>query len=90
MPKEHAEAVLPWATVRQELDMFGSDLRVFNQNKAQLLRQYAEQWIAILDGDVVAHSGDFETVLRQLDDAGLPRRRAVVKFLTATEQLLIL
>ncbi len=80
----------PPALMCQELEQFGDDVRVFNESKVQLLEQYAEQWVAILDGEVVAHGEAFDAVLDLLDAKDLPRRRAVVKFLTATEQLLIL
>ncbi len=78
------------AVLVRELQQFGDDLRLFNASHAQLIEKYPEQWVAIIDGEVVAHGAAFDAVLDLLDAKALPQHRAVVKFLTASEQLLIL
>ena len=80
----------PPEMIGQELREFEADARTFSEKQQALVREYAEQWVAFLNGRVVANDTDFQTVLDQLDAAGLPRRKAVVRFLTETPSILIL
>ena len=72
------------------LERFSADASAFSEMESVLIEKYPEEWVAVLDGHVVAHNPDFETVLASLDAAGLPRGQVVVRFVTAEETIMIL
>ena len=72
------------------LKRFSADACAFSEMEPFFIEKYPEEWVAMLDGHVVAHHPDFETVLASLDVAGLPRGQVVVRFVTAEETIMIL
>lgn len=84
------ERVLSLETASENLRRFSADAAAFSEMEPRLTEQYPEQWIAVWDGEVVAHDPDFETVLSCLVEEGLQPGQTVVRFVTAAETLLIL
>ena len=66
------------------------DWEWFHENKDSLLRQYPEQWVAILNGRVIAHHATLDEFTKELRQANDPKGLAVREFVTAEEPLWIL
>lgn len=52
----------------KELLGFEADYVWISQNMETLLKRYADQWIAVKDGQVIATEPDFSALLRKLSD----------------------
>lgn len=76
--------------VMGELERFSEDTRLLSTRQAALIDRYARQWIAILDGAVVASAGTLSAVLAEADRLGLPRRRLIVRFIDRAQRTMIL
>ncbi len=65
--------------------------RYWDENYPRLLQEYAEQFVAVRDGQVVAHDPDLATLFYKLQDLKLdPRTDVAVEFISAEADLLIL
>jgi hypothetical protein len=60
------------------------------KHRQQLLDKYAEEWVAILNGEVVAHHKDLKQLMRALGAKKVSPEEAVVDFITRDEQVLVL
>ena len=69
-------------TIQQELERYRGDAVYIQEHREQLLKEYPEEWIAVLDLKIVGHSGDLDALLRELDSSGIPRGEACIKHLT--------
>jgi hypothetical protein len=66
------------------------DTRYFEAHQEELLRQYPEQWVAILDQEVLGTASDFEQLLDALKQKGVPLGQVLFKHLTEKEELWVL
>ena len=66
------------------------DALYFEAHREELLKRYPEQWVAILKGEVVGADPNFDRLLDQLQDKGLPLGDVFIEQTTATDELLIL
>lgn len=55
-------------TVSEMLKQFEEDLKWVQQNKPLLIKQYAEQWIGVKNGKVIANHPDMLELKSQLPD----------------------
>lgn len=76
--------------VQDELERFTSDMGYFEQHRQELLEQYAEQWVAVYDQQVVAAGKDLKRLVSRLNKHGIPASQTFVDYLTHDEDLLIL
>lgn len=72
------------------IDRFHQDGQYFDGHYEELLRQYPEQWVAILDEQVVGADLDFEGLLRILEEKNLPLEQTFIDRVTAQTDVLIL
>ena len=56
----------------------------------ELLKEYPEQWVAILDQKVVGISSDPRKLLQNLKDQGMSLRRVLVKHVSREQETWIL
>jgi hypothetical protein len=70
------------AQFRRSAEKFESDLR--------LVEEYAGQWVAVYEANVVAHSRTLSDLMRQIDEKGLPRGQTFVGYVERTPRKLIL
>ena len=75
---------------RAGLERFRTDVEYIVGNKPRLLEQYAEQWIAVYEGNVVAARKDLNKLARLVEGQGISPEAVIIDFLTAHEQVLIL
>jgi hypothetical protein len=62
----------------------------WRDNYNRLLAEYPEQFVAVLDGEVVAVSSELEELMRILQQNGIDPLVALVEFLTDDRDKLIL
>ena len=68
--------------VASELRAFRKDARVLSSKRAHLISQYPDQWVGIHQSQVVVSGGTLDSVVEQLDALGIPRGRAIVRFIS--------
>jgi hypothetical protein len=73
-----------------ELQHFHRDVEYYQAHWEQLLDQYPEQWVAIFDEQVVGADPDAYRLLANLRERGIPTEKALVKYVTAKDDILIL
>ena len=78
------------AEVVRELKAFSRSARSLSNQYPQLVDRYPNQWVAVLDGKVRAHGRTFHEVMKKVDQEGLPREHAVVRFIDKGERVMIL
>ncbi len=66
------------------------DIEFYEAHYQELLTQYPDQWIAILDQQVVGASEDAFDLLGQLKARGVPTHRILTRHMTEEPELLIL
>jgi hypothetical protein len=78
------------AKAGRSVDAFRQDAEYLGEHRAELTQSYPNEWVAIFEGQVVAHSRQSRDVMRQLRLAGLVNRSPVIQFLTTQPITLIL
>ena len=73
-----------------ELDRFKRDIDYYVSHQEELLGQYPDKWIAIFDQQVVGSATDFEQLLKDLSEHGIPAERILVEHLSDEKELFIL
>ena len=76
--------------VQAELQRFKKDTAYYEAHHDELLEKYPDQWVAIFNQQVVGASPDYEQLLADVEEKGLPIERAVFKHLTQKEEFWIL
>ena len=66
------------------------EAQYYEAHYEELLDQYPEQWVAILDQKVVGISSDPRELLQNLKDQGMSLRRVLVKHVTREQETWIL
>jgi len=70
---------------KRKRDQFSHDLAYFDKNREKLLEIYDENWIAVYESEVVAHSKRYNDMLAQIEKKGLPEEQLVIKYLSSRE-----
>lgn len=76
--------------VQTELQRFKKDTTYYEVHHEELLEKYPEQWVAIFNQTVVGASPDYEQLLADVEEKGVPIERTLFKHLTQKEELWIL
>ena len=69
---------------------FQQDVDYFESRYEELLQQFPEQWVAILNRTVVGNDTNLDRLLSRLDSEGIPIEKALIEHVTAEEDVLIL
>ncbi len=77
-------------SIRQDLEEFRESALALSADHPRLIDEYREEWVAVHRGEVVAHGRTMAAVLKQVDAAGLPRSKIIVRFITEDPRTLIL
>jgi len=76
--------------IERKLRRFADDVRCLQSIRQDLLRQYADHWVAIYEGSVVAFTRTTEELWKFLLEKGIPRNEAVVDFLSTERKAMLL
>ena len=74
----------------ESLARFQQDVDYYESCYEELLQQFPEQWVAILNQTVVGSDTDLDRPLSRLNSEGIPIERALIEHVTAEEEVLIL
>jgi hypothetical protein len=74
----------------RSLDDFQRDAEYLAKHEQYLIAKYPDEWIAIYDGEVVAHSSQLRELKRVLRTKRLPLNAVVIEYLSRTPVTLIL
>ena len=66
------------------------DVEYFQRRERELIEQYPESWIAILDQEVVGVAPTFEELLAGLRARGMPTERVLIQDFTTSDDILLL
>jgi len=66
---------------------YGESVAFIDKNREELLKKYDENWVAVYEATVVAHSKKYEDLEEELRKQGLPVEEVVIKFLTSRKML---
>jgi hypothetical protein len=67
---------IPW-TGRSH-DEYQRDIQYLAENDAEFNERYKDQWVAVLDQQVIAHAKDYGQLLKDLEGKGLLEREPVI------------
>jgi hypothetical protein len=76
--------------VDRDLRAFRKDARVLSSKRQHLIAQYPNQWVGIHESTVVARGGTLDSVVEQLDTLGIPRGRAIVRYISKNPRKMFL
>lgn len=68
----------------------GRDLEYYEAHYRELLAEYPDQWIAILDQEVVGAADDAFKLVAELNAEGIPANRVLRRHMGTGSELLIL
>lgn len=75
---------------QEPLEKFQRDIAYAEAHREELTSQYPEQWVAVLDQQVVGVKPDVYQLIEDLTAKGIPLQGVVFKHLIQQEELLIL
>ena len=75
---------------RSYLERFTADMLYTDEHRQELLKSYADRWIAVCNGNVVAVEKNLEMLIKKLEQLGLPPGHVYQEYLTEREEQLIL
>lgn len=75
---------------QESIARFQQDVNYFESCYEELLQQFPEQWVAILNQAVVGSDTDLDRLLSRLNSEGIPIEKALIEHVTAEEEVLIL
>jgi hypothetical protein len=78
------------SAVDRELREFGKSARILSSRQKHLIASYAKQWVGMVSGRVVANAPTLKAVVAQLDRLGVPRGRALVRYIDKNPRKMIL
>ena len=88
--EEVARRLGPIDALREELADFRRSARAFSSDHPRLIDEYHHQWVAVLDGEVVAHADSFTAVMDAIDEQHAPRSKILVRYIDENVRTLIL
>ena len=80
----------PLDEIRRDLADFKQSARTFSSDRSRLIDEYREQWVAVLEGNVVAHADSFSAVMDAVDEQRMPRSKVLVRFIDENMRTMIL
>ena len=72
------------------IDGHARDVEYYEAHYSELLTEYSDQWIGILDQKVVGASRDAFELMAQLETRGVPVHRVLRRHMTREAEFLIL
>ena len=76
--------------VRRSFGEYRRDVEYLAEHKAELTDSYPDEWVAVYEEAIVAHSKRTKDLMRQLKAKGVADRSPVIQFLSTSPHTLIL
>ena len=78
------------AMVATELTKFREAAKALSSDQPRFIEAYPQQWVAVWDTGQVLASESLDELLREVDDRGIQREHAIVRFIDRSERTLFL
>lgn len=69
---------------------FSRDTAFFEANRGELLKKYPDRWVAVYRERVVADAPSSRSIIRKLDEQGIPPGAAAVQFMRSEPVLRVI
>ena len=76
--------------IDRQLRQFTDAAKVLSSDHPRLIDEHPLQWVGVYQGRVAASAQTLSSLMRQLEDDGIPPQNAIVRFIDKTERTLIL
>ena len=80
----------PLDEIRRDIADFKLSARTFSSHRPRLIDEYRQQWVAVHEGNVVAHADSFAAVMDAVDEQRTPRSKVLVRFIDENMRTMIL
>ena len=72
---------------QRKTQLYNTSLRYVEANKDELLKKYAERWIAVYDARIVAHNKSLKALMQQVDKDALDVKEALIEYVSNKKQI---
>ena len=62
----------------------------WSANRAELTRRFPDEFVAVLNGEVVDHDRDLIVLARRLQESGVQPNEAAIEFMATEQELFLL
>ena len=76
--------------IDRELRQFSDAATVLSSDYPRLIHEHPLQWVGVYQGRVAASAQTFTSLVRQLEERGIPPKNAIIRFIDTNEHTLIL
>ncbi len=56
-------------------------------NKDELVKKYAEHWIAVYDARIVVYNKSLKALMHQVEEAGVDVKEALIEYISSQKQI---
>jgi hypothetical protein len=88
--KRAVETVGGEQEIEHKLRRFAADVHYLQSIRQDLLRKYAERWVAIYEGSLVGNAKTFHELLKQLSEKAVRQNEAVIEYLAKDRKAMLL
>jgi hypothetical protein len=78
------------AAIELRLRRFQEDVKYLNSLQQELFKGYLDQWVAVYDKNIVAHSKKLSEVKKQLAQKKVPPNETAIEFIARERKAMIL
>jgi hypothetical protein len=76
--------------VAHDLARFREAARALSSDQPRFIEEYPQKWVAVLANKEVLASDSLDALLKELDEKGVSREHAIVRFIDRNERTLFL
>ena len=76
--------------IDREIREFAEAAKVLSSDHPRLIDEHPSHWVGVYRGHVAASAKSLVSLMTQLDRKGIPREKAIVRFIDREERTLIL
>lgn len=66
---------------------YEASLSFIEEHRADLLKKYDKNWIAVYESKIVAHAGTLQELMRKISSTGLPTAEPIIEFISSRKVL---
>lgn len=76
--------------IARDLEAYSNAAQVLSSNHPRLIDDHPLQWVGVYQGAVAASGKNLTSLMIQLEKAGVPPARTIIRFIDKEERILIL
>lgn len=76
--------------IDREIREFAEAAKVLSSDHPRLIDEHPLHWVGVYQGRVAASAKSLDSLMKRLDEEGIPRGKAIVRFIDSEERTLIL